>query len=46
MLWVEKKDGETKAYRPADKKHLKKLVEDKDFGLGDLMYTGVLGEEE
>lgn len=46
MLWVEKRDGETKAYRPADKEHLKKLVEGKDFGLGDLMYTGVLGEEE
>src|SRR6266478_6428694 len=46
MFWVEKKDGETKAYRPADKEHLKKLVEDKDLGLGDLMYSGVLGEEE
>jgi len=46
MLWVEKKDGETKAYRPADKEHLKKLVKDKDLGLGDLMYSGVLGEEE
>jgi predicted ATPase len=45
MLWVEKKDGETKAYRPADKGHLKKLVEDKELGLGDLMYTGVLGGE-
>lgn len=46
VLWVEKKNGETKAYRPADKEHLKKLVEEKDFGLGDLMYSGVLGEEE
>jgi len=46
MLWVEKKDGETKAYRPAGKEHLKKLVEDKDSGLGDLIYSGVLGEEE
>ena len=45
MFWVEKKDGETNAYRPADKGHLKKLVEDKELGLGDLMYTGVLGGE-
>jgi len=45
MLWVEKKDGETKAYRPADKGHLKKLVEDRELGLGDLMYSGVLGGE-
>jgi predicted ATPase len=44
ILWIEKKDGETKAYRPADKEHLRKLAEDKELGLGDLMYTGALGD--
>jgi predicted ATPase len=46
IIWIEKRDGETKAYRPADKGHLRKLIEDKDLGLGDLMFTGALGEEE
>ncbi len=46
VYWVEKKKGETKAYRPSDKQHLRKLAEDKDLGLGDLMYTGALGEEK
>jgi predicted ATPase len=45
VIWIEKKDGETRAYRPADKAHLKKLVEDKALGIGDLMFTGALGEE-
>ncbi len=44
-IWVERKDGETKAHHPADKADLRKLVEDKDLGLGDLMYSGALGEE-
>jgi predicted ATPase len=43
-VWVERKNGETTVFRPADKVHLKKLIEDKDLGLGDLMFTGVLGE--
>ena len=46
VIWVEKKDGQTRAYRPADKEHLRKLVEDKELGLGDLMFTGALGEEK
>ena len=46
IIWIEKKNGETKAYRPADKKHLKELVENKELGLGDLMFTGALGEEK
>lgn len=45
IIWVEKKNGETNAYRPAGKEHLRKLVEDQELGLGDLMYTGALGEE-
>jgi len=46
ITWIEKKNGETKLYRPADKRHLKKLIEDKELGLGDLMFTGTLGEEK
>ncbi len=46
IIWMEKKNGETKAYRPADKKHLRELIEDKELGLGQLMYTGALGEEK
>jgi predicted ATPase len=46
IIWTEKKNGETKAYRPADKRHLKTLIENKELGLGDLMFTGALGEEE
>jgi predicted ATPase len=45
IIWIEKKDGETKAYHPAGKEHLRKLVEDKELGIGDLMFTGALGEE-
>jgi predicted ATPase len=45
VFWIEKVKGETKAYRPADREHLRKLVEDKELGLGELMYTGALGEE-
>ena len=45
VIWVEKKDGETRAVRPSEKSHLKKLVESQDLGLGDLMFTGALGEE-
>jgi len=44
ILWIEKKHGETVVVRPSDKTHLRKLVEDKDLGLGDLMLTGALGE--
>lgn len=46
IVWVERKNGETTVYRPKDKQHLKELVENKDLGLGDLMFTGALGEEK
>jgi predicted ATPase len=46
VIWIEKKNGETKAFRPSSKTHLKKLVEDKELGLGDLMYSGALGDEK
>jgi predicted ATPase len=44
ILWVEKQQGETKVIRPSDKPHLRKLVEDEELGLGDLMFAGALGE--
>jgi predicted ATPase len=44
ILWIEKKHGETGVVHPNDKTHLRKLVEDKALGLGDLMLTGALGE--
>jgi predicted ATPase len=43
VIWVEKRDGVTRTVRPADEAHLRKLVEDRDLGLGDLMYSGTLG---
>ena len=46
IIWIEKKNGQTRAFRPAEKSHLKKLVENKELGLGDLMFTGALGEEK
>ena len=44
ILWVEKRHGETKVIRPNDKPHLRKLVEDEELGLGDLMFAGALGQ--
>jgi predicted ATPase len=44
VIWVEKKNGETRVIRPSDKDHLRKLVEDEALGRGDLMFTGALGE--
>jgi predicted ATPase len=46
IIWIEKKNGTTRASRPTDKEHLKELIENKELGLGDLMFTGALGEEE
>ena len=43
IRWVEKKNGETVIICPSDKTHLRKLVEDKELGIGDLMLTGALG---
>jgi len=44
ILWIEKRRGETVVVRPSDKTNLRRLVEDKALGLGDLMLTGALGE--
>jgi predicted ATPase len=46
LIWIEKRDGATRAFHPSDKKHLRELVENKDLGLGDLMYAGALGQEK
>jgi predicted ATPase len=45
VIWVEKKNGQTSVVRPGEKSHLKKLVENEDLGLGNLLFTGALGEE-
>jgi predicted ATPase len=46
IIWIEKKNGETKVFHPADKQSLRRLIEDKELGLGDLMLTGALGDEK
>jgi predicted ATPase len=45
ILWVEKRQGETRVIRPNDRPHLRKLVEDEELGLGDLMFAGALSKE-
>lgn len=42
ILWVEKRNGETLVTRPVDKSHLRKLIEDKELGLADVVYSGLL----
>jgi len=44
ILWIERSDGKTIVVRPNDRVHLRKLVEDKALGLGDLLLAGALGE--
>jgi predicted ATPase len=44
VIWVAKRNGESKAIRPSDKAQLRALVEDKSLGLGDLMFSGAIGE--
>ena len=44
IAWVERRDGVTQAIRPSDLDHLKKLIADKDLGLGDIIYSGSLEE--
>lgn len=46
IISVQKQNGETKTSRPSDKRHLRELVENKDRGLGDLMYAGSLGDTQ
>jgi len=44
IIFVEKKDGATVCSRPRDKSHLKKLLQDEEIGLGDLVYSGALSD--
>lgn len=44
IIWVDKKDGKSRVVHPSDKTHLRQLIEDKALGLGDLMFTGALGD--
>lgn len=44
IIWVDKKDGKSRVVHPSGKTHLRQLIEDKALGLGDLMFTGALGD--
>jgi len=44
LIVVEKRDGATRCTRPASKGHLRELLEREELGLGDLWYSGALGE--
>jgi predicted ATPase len=46
IIWVGKKDGQTRVLRPDTKQHLHKLVADKNLGLGDIVYSGLLSEPQ
>ena len=46
IIWIEKLNGETKAFHPSEKAHLRKLVEAKELGLADIVYSGILAEEK
>ena len=46
VIWLQKKDGATVAVRPRDKRHLRELVNDKELGLADVVYSGILSEQE
>lgn len=43
LIFVEKRKGASIFTRPASKKHLKELLEREEVGLGDLWYSGALG---
>jgi predicted ATPase len=42
IVFVEKREGATTCRRPGDQKHLQKLLQDEEVGLGDLVYSGAL----
>jgi predicted ATPase len=44
IIVVEKREGATTCIRPGDKPRLRKLLEDEEIGLGDLVYTGALSD--
>jgi predicted ATPase len=43
LIFVEKRKGASVFTRPASKEHLKELLEQEEVGLGDLWYSGALG---
>ena len=45
LVVVEKEEGATRCVRPSSKKHLRDLLEREELGLGDLWYSGALGEK-
>jgi predicted ATPase len=44
IIFVERREGATVCSRPSDKSHLRKLLQDEDIGLGDLVYSGALSD--
>lgn len=46
LIVVEKTDAATKCSRPSTKSHLKELLQRKEFGLGELWYSGALGADK
>ncbi len=46
VIWLERKGAETLAIKPANQEQLRKLIEDKELGLGDIVYSGILSEGE
>jgi predicted ATPase len=44
IIFVEKREGATVCLPPGDKPHLRKLLQDEEIGLGDLVYTGALSD--
>jgi predicted ATP-dependent endonuclease of OLD family len=44
IVFVENKHGATSCSRPSDKPHLRKLLQDEEIGLGDLVYSGALND--
>lgn len=46
IIWLERSKGETVVLRPENQEHLRKLIEDKELGLGDIVYSGILGGGE
>jgi len=45
LIFVEKRKGASVFTRPASKKHLRELLEQEEAGLGDLWYSGALGNQ-
>jgi predicted ATPase len=43
LIVLEKREGATTVARPADKEHLRRLLEEEEIGLGSLYYSGALG---